>query len=219
MRKTVVSFHNNQLLEVFVEKHHDFSEVWITGPVKETRMVLEHHLTHDDLEQCLEYALPGDLVWRDTTPSEIPKEIHPVARHANENIKRGVFSDYGSVHRLLALHVLGIINVPSLDRKALSNAKKVMLGPWFDGIATLDFEPNAKLRWSCPLDQPHPLNLGFRKGGYLPDWWGFASWQLHLMNNEHKSGMRIAVLHVDDEKLHVVNQCHPRRLAYVFHRP
>jgi hypothetical protein len=48
--------------------------------------------------------------------------------------------------------------------------------------------------------------------------WSFASWQLHLMNDEHKSGMRIAVLRVNEQELHVSTDSNAPLIAHVFKR-
>jgi hypothetical protein len=218
MRTASIKIHNNQVLEVFVEKRKSGFEVWVIGPVKGCRVILSHHLTHDDLEAELEYARAGDLIWRNAVPSEIPGEIHPVANEAAANIKRGMFSDFGKLNQSLTYHVMGIINVPSLDRKGWNVAKKAIWGRWTDGVANVGFEPDAKLKWSCPTGRPHPFNSGVRGNGHVPDWWSFASWQLHLMNDEHKTGMRVAVLRVDEQELHISNDDDSPRLAHIFHR-
>ena len=135
-----------------------------------------------------------------------------------ESIKRGTFVDFEKgLHQPLVYHFASVNLIP-LDRKEWNVAKKAMLGRWTDGIATVNFKPDAKLTWSCPTDRPHPFNSGVRGGGHIPDWWSFASWQLHLMNDEHKVGMRIGVLRVNEQELHVWSENHPHRLAHVFHR-
>jgi hypothetical protein len=219
MRTTVVTVHNNQELEVFIKKQEDGFELWTVGPVKGCRMVLDHHLTHDDLEARLQYAKPSDLVWRDATHSELPAEKHQNAIEMENTIKQGTFLDYENwpeeVSRSVARH-LGSIVFLTADKEEMNAAKKALLGQWTDGVATLTLEPNNRLRWSC-TDRNHPLNVGEKVHGRAPDWWNFAIWRLALMNNEYKCGTHIGVLCVGEQELHL-DSSRPHRLADVFRR-
>ena len=216
MRSVSIIIHNNQVLEVFVEKRERCFELWVVGTVKERRVLFDHHLTHDDLESRLAYAQAGDLIWRDAKSSEIPTEKHKNAIQMEEAIRQGTFIDFEKQGQSVANHFYAIDLLP-MDRKQFNLAKKAILGCWTDGIATISLEPDSKLIWSCPINQPHVLNLYARVDGHIPDWWNFALWQLPLMNDEHKCGMRISVLRVDDDELHVSGG-QMNRLAYVFRR-
>ena len=88
MKTVTITVHNNKNLELFVEKHEDWFEVWIVGPIRKRRTLPDHHLTHDDLERHLEYAKPGDLVWCHAGKAAIPAEKHRNAIEAEETIKR-----------------------------------------------------------------------------------------------------------------------------------
>lgn len=217
MRKTNVTVRNNQTLEVFTQGRGEGFEIWTVGLVKERRTVLSHHLTHDDLEARLCYARPGDLTWKNATRSEIPVEKHLSAVQEEESIKRGTFVDNAKEQQRSVTWHLGVNNLLSLDRKVCNAAKKAILGTWTDGIASVGFEPQSKLTWSCPMAQPHLLNSGVRVHKRIPDWWSFASWELYLMNAMHKCGMHLGVLHVDDRELHLFSD-QPDRLAHVFRR-
>jgi len=141
MRTVAIPIRNTQKVEVFVEKHADYFELWIVGLVKERRMVLSHHLTRGDLETHLEYARPEDLIWRDAERSEIPTEKHQNAIEMEETISRGVFRDGG-----VGTHIDSIAFITK-DRKALLSAQKLLLGRWTDGTLTFDLKPEHKLSW------------------------------------------------------------------------
>ena len=216
MRAVSILVRNNQTLEVFVEKRKRGFELWMVGTVKEQRVVFDHHPTHDDLESQLAYVQADDLIWRDAKHSEIPSEKHKNAIQMEEAIKEGTFVDFEKQGQSVANHFYAIDLLP-MDRKQFNLAKKAILGRWTDGIATISLEPDSKLIWSCPMDQPHVLNLYARTNGHSPDWWNFALWQLPLMNDKYKCGMRVNVLRVDDDELHVSGgQMH--RIAHVFYR-
>ncbi len=217
MRTTAITVHNNQTLEVFVEKRKDGFELWMVGPMKANdRAVLDHHLTHDDLEARLVYAKPGDLIWRDAAASEIPTEKHQNAIEGEKTIQQGTFWDFEKLHQSVGGHFGAIALLPT-DRKESNAAKKLLLGRWTDGVATLNIEPNNKLGWSC-TDLNHPLNVGEKIDGHAPDWWNFAMWRVALMNDEHKCGTHVGVLRVDERELHIEGVGGLHRLATVFHR-
>lgn len=219
MRTTAIVVQNNQTFEIFVEKHEDHFEIWTVGPVKGRRVLLDHHLTHDDVEAHLEYAKPGDLVWHDATSWQIPKEKIQNAIEYEETIKRGAFLDYEDwpeeVGRSVTRHLRSISHL-TIDRRESMAAKKALIGRWTDGVVTMGLEPNNKLRWSC-TDFNHPLNIGERYDGHAPDWWNFGMWELHLMNDEHKCGTHTGVLRVGKEELHISGK-RPHRIAYIFRR-
>src|SRR2546423_213764 len=109
VRTTVVSVRNGQKLELFVKKQQKWFEFWAVGVAKGQRTVLDHHLTHDDLEAHLEYAKASDLVWRDSVQSELPLEKHRNALEMEKTIKQGKFWDYqsqaGEKYQTIAHHL------------------------------------------------------------------------------------------------------------------
>ncbi len=238
MRTVAISVRNNKTLELFVEKRGNGFEVWVVGLVQKQRTLLDHRLTHDDLERRLEYAKVGDLIWRDAGEAEIPAEKHRNAIEAEATIKRGTFWDYddpqldemealarqasalpaSSVpsHRSVANH-LNSIALLSENKAEWNAAKQAILGQWTDGVVTMKLEPDHRLLWSC-ADRQHPLNVGERVNAHAPNWWNFAMWRLHLMNNEYKCGTHVGVLNVGDNELHVFENGHPHRIAHVFER-
>jgi hypothetical protein len=212
MRTTSFSVRNTQKLEVFVEKLEDGFEIWIVGKINEQRIVLDHHLSHDDLERHLEYSKSGDLIWHDTLRSEIPAIKDQWAIEMEDTIKRGVFWDEAPSSHFDSIKLL------AREKKDWLPVKETMLGAWTDGILNFTFESKNKLQWSCN-DPTHWLNVGAQ--GPAPDWWNFALWGLafmHGVGTVHATGMNnIGVLHVDDQELHIRN-CRSARLAYIFHR-
>ena len=210
MRTTSINVFNNQQIEVFIEKHEKWFEVWQVGELKQ-RVVLDHYLTHDVLEGRLEYAKTGDLIWRDAAREEIPKEKHQNAIEYEKTIKAGKFWDSQN----LILHLRARIFLP-IDRKAFNAAKKLILGQWTDGNITMSLEPDNKLQWSC-LNPSAPSSIGTNISGHAPDCWKFALWQLHLWNVEHRCGTRASIFHVDEHELHCMSGG-PCRIARIFRR-
>ena len=219
MRTIAITVHNNQILEVFVKKRKDDFELWTVGPIKRHRVILDHHLTHDDLEAHLAYVKSGDLIWRAASRSEIPADKHQNAIEMEETIKHGSFWDYEhwpeEAGRSVARHLAPIVFLTT-DKKEVTAAKKAILGRWTDGVVTLSIEPNNKLKWSC-ADSNHSLNVGEKIHGHPPDWWNFAMWRLALINDKHKCGTHVGVLRVDEHELHL-DSSRPHRLAHVFRR-
>jgi len=212
MRTVSIAVHNNHTLELFVQKRKTAFELWQVGIVNGRRILLDHYLTHDDLEAKLSYAEPGDLVWEDTKRSHIPAEKHRNVLQREKMAKRDSFSDFDKIGQKLLYHFAGCINMFSIDRKAFNHAKKVILGHWTDGVVAAFFEPEHKIKLSYPMDRPHSLNASVR----MVNWWAFGRWQLHLLD-EHKTGIRIGVLRVDEHELHVYSQIH-NRIAHIMYR-
>jgi len=214
-----ITIHNNQNFEIFVEKLKLGFELWKVGPIKGHRVILDHYLTHDDLEAKLNYVNSGDLGWRNAKPSELPSEKHLSAIQMEQTIKQGRYIDFEKrLNQPLVYHFASTVNLIPIDRKAFNVAKKAILGRWTDGIAAVDFKPEAKLDWICPIKEPHPFNSGVRTHGYQPDWWSFVGWQLCILNNKHKAGLRVGVLRVDEQELHVWNENQPHKIAHIFYR-
>src|SRR5271154_6031360 len=90
MRTVSIPVYTSKKIELFVEKVKGGFELWAVGIVKGQRILIDHHLTRDDLETRLEYARPEDLIWRDTVHSEIPVEKHERTVQMEETIERGV---------------------------------------------------------------------------------------------------------------------------------
>lgn len=214
MRTAAITIRNNQKLEIFIKKLQRGFEIWVVGPVKGHRIILDHHLTHDNLEARLAYAKASDLDWRDASQSEIPSERHQNAVEMDETVKRGTFLDFGSLHQSLSGHLSAIGFLQ--DKKESNAAAKTLLGEWTDGVVTLSMEPNHKLQWSC-TDRQHALNVGEQVHNHTPDWWNFAMWKLALLNSKHQCGTHIGVLRVDEQELHLCTS-HPHRIAHVFRR-
>jgi hypothetical protein len=138
MRTVSIPVYNNTKIELFTEKRNDHFEFWAVGVAKDSRVIIAHRLTHNDLEARLEYARPGDLAWREADPSEIPAEKHPRAVEMEAATARGVFSD--SVDDQLRP-----CSFLDRDRKTTAAAKKLILGRWTDGALTFGIEPKDKL--------------------------------------------------------------------------
>lgn len=237
MRTVDIIVHRKERLQIFVKKHIGYFELWVAGPIKGRQMLLDHHLTHDDLEACLEYVRSGDLLWRDAERTEIPTEKHENAVEMEKTIKQRMYLDYNSpqidemeavarkaegLPLLLGAHEsvvdhLGSIAFLAAGKEEVNAAKQELLGRWTDGVVTIDFERNNKLRWSCS-DLTHHLNVGEMVHGYAPNWWNFSMWRLALLNNEHKCGTHVVVLRVDKKELHLLAAGRPQRIAHVFKR-
>jgi hypothetical protein len=236
MRTVDILVHGEKRLQIFVGKHKCHFELWVAGPIKGRQILLDHHLTHDDLEARLGYAKTGDLDWRNATQSDIPTEKHENAIEMEKTIKRQTFYDYDDPQldkiEALARQALGLsqcfkthcsvtkhldsIALLAADKEGINEAKKALLGQWSDGVVTLTIKPGHKLQWSCK-DRDHPLNVGERVHEHPPDWWDFNLWELGLMNDAHKCGTHVGVLRVDERELHL-NSSHPHQIAHVLHR-
>ena len=195
MRATEFTVHNTQRFEIFVRKRKNRFELWTVGPIKRHRVVLDHHLTHDDIEAHLEYAEPGDLSWRKAAPSEIPTERRPGATEAEQTIRLGTFWDFDDAQldkmEALARHAVGLpqasqpsprsvvghvgsIGFLSTNGADTRAAKAGMLGQWTDGEVTMDLQPNHRLVWSC-TNPRHQLNVSQRTHGFTRSW-SFSLW-------------------------------------------
>ncbi|MGN6451411.1 MAG: hypothetical protein ACTHLK_23005 [Brucella intermedia] len=196
MRSTTITVHNDHRLEIFIEEKKEGFEFWTVGTIKGKRMVLDHHLTHDDIEGRLHYERRGDVQWHDAAPSEIPSEKHSNAKEMEGGVKRGTFIDQPSVVSHLGF---GSIDLVPTDRKVMNAAKKAILGCWSDGQATITLAPDSKLMLSG-LGPDHVLNRGQSPTAPERNWWNFDSWQLWFMNMQQKVGQRIGVLRVSDNE-------------------
>jgi hypothetical protein len=247
MRTAAITVYNSQKLEVFVAKLNRGFEVWIVGAIKGRRMILDHHLTHDDLEVHLAYAQPGDLVWREANPSEIPLEKHANAMEMEKTIKRRKFHDYDSPElgdleravrrelkksQALLYDEVGVERSIELGRSVVQHlGSTVFLATGRKELAMARRRLLGK--WTDGVvtldieadhklgwtcaDKYHSLNVGERVHGHAPDWWNFATWQILLLNNEHSCGTRVGVFRVDEWELHLSGS-HPHQIANVFKR-
>jgi hypothetical protein len=214
MRTTSIIIHNSMRLEFFVEKRKKKGfEVWIVGPDQERRTLLDHHLTHDDLEARMEYARSGDLIWRDAMESEIPTQKHRNVIGTEETIKQGIFWDFDKLNLSITGH-LGAIALLSTDKREWNAAKKAILGRWTDGIVTLDIKRHNALGWSC-TDRQHPLNVGERVNEHAPNYWSLSKWRIFLVNSRHKCGTHVGILQVTADELHLESG-HKNRIARIF---
>lgn len=216
MRTVALTVHNVEKLELFVEKRKNGFEVWIVGPWRGYRTVLDHHLTHDNLEAHLEYSSRKDLIWSASVDSEIPLKKHPNAIETETTITQGTYWDYEKLNLSVASH-LSAIALLSADKKEWQEERKAIIGRWTDGVVVLCIEPGGKLLWSCS-DPQHLLNVGERVHGHAPDSWKFAMWEIAIMNKKHKCGTHVAVLRLDQVELHLLLSAHPYRIAHVFRR-
>jgi len=211
MRTVTIPVYASKRLELFFDKRdHDY-ELWTVGIAKGQRVVIDHCLTHDDLETRLEYSRPEDLVWQEARRLDIPTEKHKLAVEREDSIMRGKFQ-HGASSIFTSFFFL------DRDRKDTAAAKKAILGGWTDGVLSFVMEPNNKLQWSCD-DKKHWLNIGAY--GPAPDWWTLSGvWELHLMANMGKPkacGTHVGVVHVDERQLHIRGG-HLNRIVHVFNR-
>jgi hypothetical protein len=213
MRTVSIPVYTSKKLELFVERVKDGFELWAVGIVKGQRILIDHHLTRDDLETRLEYARPEDLIWRDAERSEIPAEKHTMAIQMEETIyeRRGFWD--GVTSNLAAIRVL------VTDRKEANAAKKAMLGRWTDGVVTLSLEPDHRLQWTCTHSR-HWLNVWGQDGKQSPDWWNMSSWELGFLagkNTPKACGTHSGVVHVDEKEFHIRGG-HINRIVHVFQK-
>lgn len=230
MRTTSIIICSDIKFEIFVAKREEGFELWMVGPIKGRRMILDHLLTHDDLEALLEYSEPADLIWHDAEHSEIPAKKHQMAIEYEAAFERGIHQDFeypcvGVITHLNAMHLF------CMDRSERKRAEKMLLGRWTDTVVTMDFMPNKKAQWSC-ADRRHPLNAFLlwqdnymeysrrrtdQIPKHLPNWWNLEEVGLFLRNIEHKLARYIDVIRVDEQELHL-QSFHPNRLARIFRR-
>jgi hypothetical protein len=93
MKTTTIAIQNDTRVDLFIEKREDGFELWVVASIRDQRVVLGHHLTHDDVEARLHYAKPSDLAWREAQLSEIPTKKHRGAIDDEDTIKEGTFWD------------------------------------------------------------------------------------------------------------------------------
>jgi hypothetical protein len=218
MRTVAIIIHNGDSLEIFVKRLKFGFEVWKVGPIKGRRVILDHHLTHDDLEAKLYYSKHGDLAWRNAKRHELPIETHPSVAQA-ESVDGSSFIDFEtSLGQPLVHHLSSIANLIPVNRKVFNVAKGLMIGRWTDGTATVSLKSEARLALSLSVNRSHPLNLGQQIHGYRPDRWNFKGWQLFLLSKEHDAGLRIGVIHIDGNELHIWASGSRHKIANVFYR-
>jgi hypothetical protein len=196
MRVAEIAVRSTQRLQLFTQpRRRRLWEVWVVVAAAGRRFVHDHYLTADDLERDLCYARPGDLGWRSATPADVPSRV------GTSGFLRGKTIPWD---KLLALpapcdHLASALAMLPCDRRALAIARRAIMGKWTDGAAIVTFAPSSSFR-SQPVRVP-----AFDAGGACPspDSWSFGRWQLHLTNVRHGCGVRLSVLRLDDEALHV----------------
>ncbi len=239
MKSSTIIVHNSRKLEFFIEERNDGFEFWAGASIRGQRVLLGHHLTHDNVEAHLHYFQPGDLIWRDCEPSEIPTKKHGAALEDEETIKRGAYLDYDDPkldeleavarkasglsvssalsHRSVADHLGAIVFLAQdPDKEEGKAAKQAIIGEWTDGVVTMRFEPGNEMDWSC-ADLHHPFSIGIWVHRSPPDWWNFEMWGIALLNRKNRCGTRIGVLRVNEKELHLTSRL-PHRIADVYRR-
>lgn len=214
MKTTVIPVHNGNQLELFFEKRDDGFELWTVGVIKGIRQVLDHHLTHDDLEKRIHYQNPGDLFWRQTDSAQIPREKHANALEIEGTIKRRKFIDQQSVVDHLGF---GSIDLLGMDKKTVIAAKAALIGKWTDGEVMLILKPDNKLEILGLSPKPHFFDNCWPPSYPARDWWNFALWRFHTLNKERQIGQTAAVLRADQRELHFYST-HLDKIAHVFKR-
>ena len=63
---------NNQTVEIFQERRKGHFELWVVGQQGNQRVILDHYLTHDDLEAKLRYTKSVLLSWTFASESDLP---------------------------------------------------------------------------------------------------------------------------------------------------
>jgi hypothetical protein len=196
LRSTTIRVQGDRLVELFSRRLDDAKGAfWVVAAINGRRTVISHYLTHDDLENRLSYATAGDVEWRNASPAEIPRRYSGVGLVMGCTIPDGKTLDFQS----LALH-LPLPYLP-VDRFALASARRSILGRWSDGAVSATFGPKSKLTLSTRIPANHPFAP--TRGCPPSDWWRLSAWQLYLMNQERKCGLRMLVLRVDADELHV----------------
>jgi hypothetical protein len=214
MKTATIYVHGDNGLEIFIENRMRWFEFWSVGIVKGCRQILDHHFTHDDLEQRLYYQHVGDIRWTETLGGNIPIKKHANANEMEAIIKRGGFVDRPSVVEHLGF---GSIDLLGADRKTLDVARTAMIGEWSDGHLTLVLGPKNKLEILSATTAKHFLNRSWPIAQPILDWWNFEAWRLHMMNMQEKKGQIMAVLRVDQRELHFYSN-DPDRIAHIFKR-
>ena len=129
MRTTLIPFHNDQTLELFVqsrEKTGKEFEVWLVGQAQGRRIILDHLITEDDIEARLDYARAGDLNWRQGDARAIPDgKTESALEYERECLDRGMLRNSDDV----SLHLHTWSSLP-LNRKTLNRVRKCIVGSW-----------------------------------------------------------------------------------------
>ena len=214
IRAAAIPVHNDRTLELFTRRVRPRTyELWCVASVERRRMVIHHYLTRDHLEARLTYARKNDIRWRDATMSEVPRRVSTLGLVMGTTLPPDSIVN----HELLVLH----LPVPCLPANAAASAaaRRSIVGVWSDGKVQATFGPQDRLRLSHRVPSGHPFrNVA---GCPVPDRWGFASWQLSLINAKQQCGLRRSVLRVDHTELHLAqahNAVDPNMVAHVFRR-
>jgi len=219
MRTVAIRVHNETHLELFVKRLRSGFEVWKVGPIGGRRVILDHHLTHDDLEARLYYSKRGDLVWGNAGRFDLPLQKHLAAAQMENSVNRRRFIDFETgLKQPLVYHLAGTANLIPTERKAFKAAKELIPGCWSDGTAAVSFKPDGQLDLSFSKDKPHQLASHRQIHRCCPDRWNFKGWQLFLSNQKYNAGMRVGVIRVDESELHIWAESSPHGIANVFYR-
>lgn len=213
MKTTTIRVHSGDL-EVYIDEKNEYFEIWTVGSIRGIRQVLDHHLTHDSLEERLCYNRPGDILWREAEKTSIPGRLHANAKEMEGTIKNGKFIDCSSVVDHLGF---GSIDLIGADKKVLATAKAAMIGNWTDSEMMIDLYRDHTLLIGGNAPQLHILNVGWHFSDPVRNWWNFEGWRFCTSNKETGMGQVIAVVQVDERELHFYS-AKPDQIAHIFTR-
>lgn len=213
MRSATINIRNGEPLEVFVkplDACSDGWEVWIVGTVGGKRFMFDHLLTHHHLESRLCYAIPGDILWRCVDSEMLPTDRMPTIKGAELALARGCFRDSRDLIDLFHTYLL----LP-LQRKVWSDAKKLIVGDWTDGVTQVSFRSGDRFQIETQNDCLHRMTANAIRE--KADKWSASKWMLWVMNSTTMRGERLAVWHVSQSELHLLSQ-RSDSIAHVYRR-
>jgi hypothetical protein len=197
MRTASFKTRNDLTVEIFLDRRADSLEFWLVGPHNGARTVLNHYLTHDELDAALRYSKATLLNWSAAKPADLPEAKSAAALDDEKTIAAGTFWDAAD----LSEHFAGLATldpVPETWRTAFS----CLPGTWSDGISTLDFGADASFSSSVAPASASPFLRAVAKS--QPDQWHFSgAWQLRLFNTRTRHAERILVHELSPTALHL----------------
>ncbi len=200
LRKTFFKTRNQLIVEIFQARVRDGFELWVVGPQDRQRVILNHYLTHDDLETRLRYSKSILLTWTQAKESDLPAAKSLVALEEEKTIECGTVWDSTELFE----HLVGVETL-DCEPEDLETARHDLAGTWSDGASSLTFDADGTCHGSISTSSSHAFVRGL--AALDPDAWQLSDhWQLRLKNRKSARAERRLVHSVSEGELHLAGE-------------